>query len=202
VLLRVAAFLGWMHLTNLIGAIFALVFSLLGAAASAEVLPKMRWDGHASAKVWTVSALEAVAAQDSKLASKVPADIEAWCPGYDSASTDERRAFWVAVLSGVAKYESGYNAKAAGGGRYYGLMQISPKTAAAYRCEARSAAALKDGSANLDCAIKIIARQVGRDGMVTGNGNRGVDRDWGPMSKASVRRAISGWTSQQAYCKA
>jgi hypothetical protein len=38
--------------------------------------------------------------------------------------------------------------------------------------------------------------------MVTGNGNRGVARDWGPMSKASVRRAISGWTSQQAYCKA
>ncbi len=200
--MRVAALLGWMHLTNPIGAIFALILALLGTSASAEALPKMRWDGHASAKVWTVSALAAVADHDSKLASKVPGDIDVWCPGYDNASTDQRRAFWVAVLSGVAKYESGYNAKAAGAGRYFGLMQISPKTAAAYRCEARSGAALKDGSANLDCAIKIIAQQVGRDGMVTGNGNRGVARDWGPMSKASVRRAISGWTSQQAYCKA
>ncbi|MDP4893158.1 transglycosylase SLT domain-containing protein [Cypionkella sp.] len=182
----------------------ALVFSVLanGFAAEAETLPKMRWDGHREAANWTSAALQEVALYDSKLASRVPEDIAAWCPGYATASKPDRNAFWVAVLAGLAKYESGFNPKASGGGRYFGLMQVSPKTAAAYRCEARSASALKDGSANLACAVKIIARQVGRDGVVAGQGTKGVARDWGPMRKARVRAEIAAWTAKQAYCKA
>lgn len=162
----------------------------------------MRWDGHSGASKWTISAMAEVSKYDSKLASRVPADVETWCPGYQTASVEERRAFWVAVLSGLAKYESGYNPKASGSGRYHGLMQISAQTASAYKCDARSGAALKDGSANLACAVKIIARQVGRDGVVAGKGRAGVGRDWGPMSKSRVRSDIAGWTSKQAYCKA
>ena len=173
----------------------------LASAAVAEVLPKMRWDGHSSGSTWTQATLDEVAKYDSKLASRIPADIKAWCPGYDTASTDERRAFWVAVLSGLANYESGYNPKASGSGRYYGLMQISPKTASAYKCDARNSATLKDGSANLACAVKIVARQVGRDGVVAGKGRSGVGRDWGPMSKSKVRAEISAWTAKQSYCK-
>lgn len=170
----------------------------LASFASADTLPKMRWDGHAGASTWTKSALAAVAKYDSKLAGRVPSDIKTYCPGYKSASKSERRAFWVAVLSGLAKYESGFNPKA--GSRYLGLTQISPKTASAYGCKS-NAAALKDGSTNLACAVKIIARQVGRDGVVAGNGKRGVGRDWGPMSRASVRADIAAWTKKQAYCK-
>ena len=113
---------------------------------------------------------------------------------------NDRRAFWVGVMSAVAKYESGYNAKASGAGRYFGLMQISTQTANAYHCEANTGRELKSGAANLDCAVKIIARQVGRDGMVSGKGNRGVARDWGPMSKSKVRADIAAWTGKQAYC--
>jgi hypothetical protein len=187
-----------MRITPFLGITLALT---LGTSALADTLPKMRWDGRAGASVWTASTLLEVAKYDSKLAGRVPADITSWCPGYETASTDERRAFWVSVLSGLAKYESGFNARASGSGRYHGLMQISPKTASAYKCEARSGAALKDGSANLACAVKIIARQVGRDGVVAGKGRAGVGRDWGPMSKAKVRAEISSWTAKQAYCK-
>jgi hypothetical protein len=188
-----------MRITPLLGSLLALT---LGTAALADTLPKMRWDGHSGASVWTASTLLEVAKYDSKLAGRVPSDIETWCPGYKTASKEERRAFWVGILSGLAKYESGFNARASGSGRYHGLMQISPKTASAYKCDARSGAALKDGSANLACAVKIIARQVGRDGVVAGKGRAGVGRDWGPMSKAKVRAEIAGWTAKQAYCKA
>ena len=174
----------------------------LAQAAAAETLPKMRWDGHRESADWTLAALREVERHDSKLSGRVPADIATWCPGYAEASKADRTAFWVAVLSGLAKYESGFNPRAAGSGRYFGLMQVSPQTATAYRCEARSAADLKDGSANLECAVKIIARQVGRDGVVAGAGQAGVGRDWGPMRKAQVRAEIAAWTAKQAYCKA
>lgn len=168
----------------------------------APTQPAMRWDHRDEASEWTASTLAAIAAHDDTLAAKTPGDIEDWCPGYDTASMGERRAFWSGLLSAVAKYESSWNpAAAGGGGRYVGLMQISPKTAANYDCDATSSAALKDGAANLSCAVEIIAAQVGRDGMVSGNGNRGVGRDWGPMKSASKRSEMAEWTSAQTYCQ-
>lgn len=189
-----------MRITFLFGAAFSVMFFGTVSAVMAEALPKMRWDHVPEAASWTNAALVSVEKYDSKLAAQVPDDIKTWCPGYESASMEDRRAFWVGVLSAVAKYESGYNARAAGAGRYFGLMQISTTTARAYRCEANTGSELKSGAANLDCAIKIIARQVGRDGMVSGKGNRGVARDWGPMSKAKVRADIAAWTGKQTYC--
>ena len=166
-------------------------------------LPAMRWDARPEAAVWTARTLSAVAARDSDLAGQVPTDIEAYCPGYATAPLGARRAFWVGLMSATAKYESSYDPKAAGGGgRYVGLMQISPRTAAGAGCEATSTVALKDGAANLACAVQIFAPHVGEDGQVAGKGNRGVARDWGPFKKASVRAEIAEWTSAQAYCKA
>ena len=175
----------------------------LRAYLPAGLLPAMRWDAHPEAASWTASTLSAVAARDSDLAGQVPADIAAYCPGYATAPLGARRAFWVGLMSATAKYESSYNPKASGGGgRYVGLMQISPSTAKGAGCDATSAAALKDGSANLECAVQIFAPHVGQDGQVAGSGNRGVARDWGPFKKASVRAEIAEWTSAQAYCRA
>lgn len=164
--------------------------------------PAMRWDHRDEARDWTASTLAAVATHDDTLALQTPGDIETWCPGYEAASMGERRAFWSGLLSAVAKYESSWNpAASGGGGRYVGLMQISPKTATNHDCDATSSAALKDGAANLSCAVNIIAAQVGRDGVVAGNGNRGLGRDWGPMKSASKRAEMSEWTSTQSYCQ-
>ncbi len=165
-------------------------------------LPAMRWDHVPDSAEWTREALTQVAAHDEELTSTVPQDIEAYCPGYAEASKEERRAFWVGLLSATAKYESGFNEAAVGGkGRYVGLMQISVPTARHYGCEATSAKGLKDGAANLSCAVDIVAPHVASDGMVAGKGNRGIARDWGPWSKAKTRAAIAAWTSQQAYCQ-
>jgi hypothetical protein len=164
--------------------------------------PAMRWDHRPEAANWTNISMNMIAANDAVLAKQVPADIDRFCPGYDTASLPERRAFWAGLLSATAKHESTWNpAASGGGGRYIGLMQISPQTARAYRCEATSASALKNGEANLACAIKIMSTQVGRDGVVAGGGNRGIGRDWGPFRVASKRSDIAGWTKSQDYCE-
>ncbi len=162
----------------------------------------MRWDHRPEASEWTHRSLTAIAARDDVLASQVPDDIAGYCPGYAKASVEDRRAFWSGLLSAVAKYESGWNpAASGGGGRYIGIMQISPKSAANRGCTARSASTLKNGGANLECAVDMVAAQVGNDGVVAGSGNRGVGRDWMPLRKASARAEIAKWTSAQSYCR-
>jgi Transglycosylase SLT domain len=171
-------------------------------AASAAAMPLMRWDGKPGSDGWTQSTLMAVAQYDQSLAGTVPADVAQWCPGYASASLPDRRAFWVGMFSALAKHESTWNPSAAGGGgQWIGLTQISPATARQYGCEATSVSALKNGSANLACAVRIAAAQVGRDGVVAGGGARGMGRDWAPFRKAAKRADMAGWVSEQAYCQ-
>lgn len=165
--------------------------------------PPMQWDHHPEAEEWTESTLVALSSKDQLLSERVPADIETWCPGYEDASVEERRAFWAGLLSAVAKYESTWNENASGGGgRWIGLMQISPRSAANYGCEATSVGALKDGEANLECAVEIMSEQVAKDGLVAGGGNRGIGRDWAPLRSSEKRSAMAAWTSQQPYCRA
>ncbi len=187
----------------------ALALALLcsGAASANEVkkasdLPAMRWDHAAKAAEWTAEALAQVAEHDAELTHLIPKDIEVYCPGYAKASAEDRRAFWVSVLSATAKYESGFNAKAVGlHGRYVGLMQITLATARHSGCDATTTATLKDGKANLSCAIDIVAPRVAADGMVAGDGNKGIARDWGPWAKARTRATIAKWTRAQDYCQ-
>ncbi len=171
--------------------------------AMSFVAPPMQWDHHPEGQEWTESTLVAVSTKDPLLSARVPADIDAWCPGYAEAPVEERRAFWTGLLSAVAKYESTWNPVASGGGgRWIGLMQISPRSAANYGCEATSAGALKDGEANLECAVEIMSEQVAKDGLVAGGGNRGIGRDWAPLRSAEKRAAMAAWTREQPYCSA
>lgn len=161
----------------------------------------MGWDHRPEAVEWTGRTLAAVASEDDALTETVPADIDTWCPGYETASVTERRAFWAGLMSAVAKYESSWNPQAAGGGgRYIGVMQISPASAKLHGCEADTAGELKDGAANLECATQMIAKGVEMDGMVAGSGRQGAGRDWMPFRDAGKRAAMSAWTRAQPYC--
>ena len=164
--------------------------------------PAMGWDHRPEAKEWTTSTMAAVAEQDDLLAEQVPQDIAVFCPNYVKAALEDRRAFWAGLLSATAKHESTWNPLASGGGgRWIGVMQIAPGTARNYGCDATSTAELKDGAANLECAVGIMAVQVGRDDLVAGGGNRGIGRDWAPFRSASKRADIAGWTRTQDYCQ-
>lgn len=170
----------------------------------AEEIPQedapMRWDFHPDGADWTSASFAALSAHGAPLSSIVPADIATWCPAYPEASRAERDAFWTGLLSTLAKHESTWNPDAVGGdGRWFGLVQISPGTARGYGCEARSGEALKDGPANLSCAIRIMAVTVPRDGVVSA-GREGVAADWGPFWSDRKRADMIAWTSTQPYC--
>ncbi|EAR52620.1 hypothetical protein OG2516_05913 [Oceanicola granulosus HTCC2516] len=188
--------------------LLALALSALSACAVLEpapppepepYVPVMRWDHRPEAAQWTAASFASLeTGAGAPLVDMLPADITAWCPGYATASRDERAAFWTGLMSALARHESTWNPQAVGGGgRWFGLVQIDPNTARGYGCAAQSGSALRNGAANLTCAFRIAARQVARYGTVS----RGM-RDWGPFHSASKREDMRNWTSQQAYCRA
>ena len=163
--------------------------------AEKTVPASMRWDHRAEAGQWTRSTMAAVSS--TRLTRIVPQDIADFCPAYPKADEEQRAALWTGLLSAIAKHESRWNPRAAGGGgRYLGLMQISRATWGNFGCGGN----IRDGADNLACAVRIIARQVGRDGVVGAGGRGGVARDWGPMKVSAKRAEIAGWTRKQAYC--
>lgn len=178
------------------------VYTVSPPARSAE-LPRTRWQHQAGHALWTRAAVSALKSHGKPLVDMVPADIAQWCPAYPTASDADRRAFWVGFMSALAKHESTYKARAVGGGGlWYGLLQILPSTARGYKCNVGTGEALRNGAANLSCAVRIMAVTVPRDGVIYGKGGRGVAADWGPMRSPAKRKDISTWLRRQAYCKA
>ena len=169
------------------------------AAAPVGADVSMRWGDRKGADAWTRATLAALDRHGVAILSKVPSDIGAYCPGYAGQGAEGRKAFWAGLMSAVAKHESTYNPAAkGGGGKWLGLMQISPATWRHYGCSG----AMLNGADNMACAVKIMARQVGRDNAVarSGEGWRGVARDWAPMRSAAKRADIANWTKSQSYC--
>jgi hypothetical protein len=165
--------------------------------------PVMQWDHRPDAEVWTEATLEALRSHGAVLALSVPEDVETYCPNYEEASLPDRRRFWAGLLSALAKHESTWRADASGGGgRWLGLLQIAPATARSYGCKARSASALKNGAANLSCAVRIMAQTVPRDGVIAQRDSRwrGVAADWAPFQKTGKREEMAEWISAQPYC--
>ncbi len=162
--------------------------------------PVTRWDFRPEGRQWTEASFAALTTYGRPLVDIVPRDIDSWCPGYHDATEEERKAFWVGLLSALAKHESTWRPEAAGGGgRWFGLLQISPATARHYGCSAHTADALKNGAANLACAIRILSVTVPRDGVVAANG-RGIAADWGPFKQSAKREEMRTWVRSQDYC--
>lgn len=190
-----------------IGALLLLAAcSALRGEAEPEPLPAqpvMRWDHRPEAAHWTRDTLVALQEHGAVLATLEPVDVAEWCPAYPEQTQAARRAFWAGLLSAIAWHESRHQPEVAGGGgRWIGLMQIAPPTAQGSDCRAQSAGALKDGSANLACAVRIAARQVGRDNEIMGGPGRwrGVARDWAPFRDGAKVADMRGWVSGQRYC--
>lgn len=187
--------------------IFVLIFALSGCSflsPSPETSdpPVMRWDFHPEGAVWTSSILQALQNHGAVLAEIVPTDIGTFCPGYAENTVEERRLFWAGLFSALAKHESTWNPQASGGGgRWIGLLQISPRSADYYGCAATTVAELKDGPANLSCGVRIAAIQVAKDNMVAGGGARGVGRDWAPFRSERKFADMAEWTRAQSYCQ-
>jgi hypothetical protein len=166
-------------------------------------VPRTRWTHQPNHLLWNRAALSALKTHGKPLTDMVPRDIDTWCPKYPSASDADRRAFWLGFMSALAKFESTYKPKAVGGGgKWYGLLQILPATARGYKCNVGTGEALKNGAANLSCAVRIMAVTVPRDGVINGHDGkwRGVSADWGPMRSKAKRADMANWLRRQTYC--
>lgn len=175
----------------------------LRPVARKPFLPRTRWEHKDGNPLWTRAALSAMQGHANDLESVVPTDIDRWCPAYENNSPELRRAFWVGMMSALAKHESTYNPQAVGGPNlWYGLLQIYPDTARRYGCRATTGEALKNPTENLSCAARIMNVTVARDeAIAVYNGRwRGVAADWGPMSNRSKIPEMANWTRQQSYC--
>ncbi len=164
-------------------------------------LPVMRWDHRPEAAQWTQATLDALRSEGAVLASTVPMDVAQYCPDYATAPVADRQAFWAGLFSAIAKYESTWNPRAkGGGGRYVGLLQISPATADQVGCDL-GAGGLTDGASNLACAVRIAANRVPENGGTTENeALAAIVTDWGPMHDSRKRSEVAAWTRSQAYC--
>lgn len=171
----------------------------------ALALPPLHWDemrpgmeGPAR-PAWGPALFRAVLAQEGLL-DVVPEDIEAWCPAYADAGPDQRAAFWAGLVSALSWYESTHRPDAVGGGGcWFGLVQIAPATARYRGCAVGTGEALMNGAANLRCAVRIMAQNVERDGVVS-RGMRGVAAEWGPFHSSQRREGMRAWVSEQEYC--
>ena len=182
-----------------LGALSACAAPNLTQAPAAPLVPA--WDDHPRGEVWTDAALRALDTHASGLIEIVPDDVASWCPAYEEADAERRKAFWIALVSVMSGHESGWRpAVSSPNGRWHGLMQISPATAVGYGCQATSAEALRTGPANLACGLRIIAATVARDGVVAAGGG-GVAADWGPFSRAKQREHMRAFTRAQPSCR-
>lgn len=170
-----------------------------------DYIPRARWDFRREGHLWTRTTMAALQGHGRSLIELEPNDIRDWCPAYPENAPVHRAAFWNGFISALAKHESTWKPRAVGGGgKWYGLTQILPATARGYECRVGTGEALKNGSANLSCAVRIMAFTVNRDNAVARKTNGrlgGVSADWGPMINAKKRAEMSAWTRKQTYCR-
>ena len=154
--------------------------------------------------LWTRVALAAIQSHGQPLLDTVPRDIADWCPAYPDNRAEDRAAFWAGLLSALSRYESTWNPGAVGGGgRWFGLLQIYPPTAAFRACRVQTGEALKHGPSNLSCAVRIMAVTVPRDNAIAVEDGRwkGVAADWGPIRTEWMRKDMQRYLKKQTYCR-
>lgn len=172
--------------------------------ARSAYIPDAWWDFRPDSASWTRAALSALSTHGSQLQDTVPRDIATWSPAYEANPPHLRRAFWVGMMSALAKHESTYRPTAVGGpDLWYGLLHIYPDTARRYGCRATTGEALKDPEDNLSCAVRIMNVTVPRDSAIALRDSRwrGVAADWGPMTQRRKIAEMAAWTRAQDYCR-
>lgn len=146
-----------------------------------------------SKQEWTDFTLDALDKYGQDLLKAEPTDAIKYCPKFKSV---DRKQFYLALISQLAKFESGFNPNEtytesfddAKGSPVVsrGLLQISIESGKGYGCEIPMAVSLQDPKTNLECGVKILNRWIPKDGVIQGGQSgawKGAARYWSPFRK-------------------
>jgi hypothetical protein len=89
--------------------------ALPSSKAKPSPRPVARWDHRPEAARWTDKTLTALSSHGAPLVNMVPSDVATYCPAYAENGPGERKAFWVGLLSALAKHESTWRPDVSGG---------------------------------------------------------------------------------------
>lgn len=181
-------------------------------------------------KHYTEAAAQALDSVGTDLLRSTPKDISDWCPNYKNLGTQDRKKFWVYLISSLAQFESDFqpareykepsSLKGAcpqhSHGRVVstGLLQLSGKSATAYfdeGCESRQGTPitcanrtqLQDPKVNLKCGVAIMNKWVAKDGVIqgkSGSKSLGAARYWSPFRSEKKRNKMKAWASKVGVC--
>jgi hypothetical protein len=182
--------------------------------ASTSTVLSARWEGkHPDGRDWTLNTYKEVSKVASGLASSTPSDYKDFCPEYKSLSSENKKNFWVYLLSSMAELESNFNPSLSyresfrdSSGSYVmsrGLLQISIESGNAYGCGFKSQSDLNDPYRNLSCGLRILNKWVLNDKRIAGSVSgswRGGSRYWSVLRTSSKVNAIKSWT--RSFCSA
>lgn len=173
------------------------------------------WDGRPDGAQWTAFTRQALATEGKALRAIEPADATAYCPAYTMLSGEEREAFWIGLLSAMARFESGFRPTTSYQESFSdrngnsvisrGLLQLSQESANGYHCGIEDADELHEPRTNLTCGVKIMTALVSRDGTIGTEVNgrwRGGSAYWSVLRRTSGSNSkIRAYTTRMAICQ-
>ena len=139
-----------------------------------------------------------------------------FCANYSNLSEQQRKAYWVFLISSMVRFESNFNPAAsytegfddAQGNRVVsrGLLQLSIESGNSYGCQFKSAKEVHDPLKNLSCGVKILDRWLSRDGRIAGKVDskwRGGARYWSVLREGDKTsyKSILSWSQNLSICK-
>ncbi|MCB0378582.1 MAG: hypothetical protein KDD33_08830 [Bdellovibrionales bacterium] len=178
----------------------------------------MDWDGaHREAPLWNVYLYLALSSTNKDLINKRPNDVLDFCPRYDDLGDEQRKMFWIHLISVMARFESNFDPNTAYEEDFVdskgkkvvsrGLLQISDESSRGYGCNQRLAEELHESQKNLVCGLKIMSHWVNADKVISelkNNKWRGGARYWAVLRTYSGRdlvKQVKERTRQSEVCR-
>lgn len=175
------------------------------------------WENHTSqGKAWTEFVNRELDLNGQNLLDVIPADQNLFCANYSNLSEQQRKAYWVFLISSMVRFESNFNPAVsytegfddAQGNAVVsrGLLQLSIESGNSYGCQFKSAQEVHDPLKNLSCGVKILDRWLSRDGRIAGKVSskwRGGARYWSVLREGDKTsyKSILSWSQNLSICK-
>ena len=168
-------------------------------AVDDSIFYALDWDGkHPDSDQWTQHMLGAMDDLGEVLIDSRPQDVLSFCPNYDELNGNQKKWFWITLISVMTRYESSFKPETAFQEAFNdaqgnpiisrGFLQISIESGRGYDCDLPVAEVLHQPRTNLRCGVRIMRRWVDRDGVISRRVNgrwRGGARYWAVLRSFS-----------------